>query len=106
MPRRSYARGSKAWGQDARTGERHLLRELIPDGQTRGLLVTRNSYEPRHPQEGVPDVYDPVALQNPAPNQDRPLIEILMPTVNELTLFENTRIVSTIQLGPITAEVV
>lgn len=105
MPRRSYARGSRAWGQDSRTGERHLLRELIPDGQTRGLLVTRHSYEERHPQEGVPDVYDPVILQNPAPNQDRPLIEILMPTVDQTTFDLLPSISATALMGDIIGEI-
>ena len=106
MPRRSYARGSRAWGQDARTGERHLLRDLGPDGQTRGLMVSSRSYEPRHPQEGVPDVYDPTILANPAPNQDRPIIEIVLPTVNFTTFDPLTAISATAVMGDIVGEIV
>lgn len=105
MPRRSYARGSRAWGQDARTGERHLLRELVPDGQTRGLLVSRQAFEPRHPQEGVPDVYDPTILQNPAPNQDRPIIEIVLPTVDNITFDPLTAISASAVMGEIIGEI-
>lgn len=79
MRSRRYARGRMAWGQDARTGERVLLRDLVRDGQT-GLPVTRESYEPEHPQETPPDVFDPQVLRRPAPDRDRPAYHVSWPT--------------------------
>ena len=75
-----YARDHKAWGQDAKTGRRVYLRDLVRDGQT-GLPVTRESYDPKHPQERPIDVYDPETLRRPAPDQDIPLGLITLPTV-------------------------
>lgn len=79
MPaRRGYARGTKAWGHDARTGERTLLRNLVRDGQT-GLPVLPKNWEPRHPQEIPVYVEDPEALRAPAPNLDQQLYIAPMP---------------------------
>ena len=70
MARRAYARGDRAWGRCARTGERVLLKDLVRDGQT-GLLVTREAYEPKHPQEKPPrNIFDPQTLRRPAPDND------------------------------------
>lgn len=42
---------------------------MVRDGQT-GLLVTREAYEPKHPQEKAPEVFDPQVLRRPAPDTD------------------------------------
>lgn len=69
--RRRWAKGTRAWGQDARTGERTLLKNLVRDGNT-GLPVLPSSYEPRHPQETPVRADDVEALRRPAPDLDRP----------------------------------
>lgn len=67
---RSYAKGSRAWGLCQRSGERHLLKDLIPDGRFPHLLVHPTWWEPKHPQEIIVDVIDPVALAHPSPDQN------------------------------------
>lgn len=64
-----YARGSKAWGECARSGQRMLLLDMVEDPRT-GLLVAPDwaeQPEPRPPE----DIYDGVALERPAPDLDR-----------------------------------
>jgi hypothetical protein len=77
--RRAYARGTRAWGYDARTGERLLLRDMVKDGNT-GLPVSRRSYEPKHPQETPVSVFDPQVLRRPAPDNDAPIYTVSWPT--------------------------
>lgn len=50
---------------------RYLLKELRPDGQEPGLLVCDPCWEPKHPQEKIKPIVDPVALRRPAPEQSR-----------------------------------
>lgn len=68
--RAQYAFGSRAWGQCQRCGDQELLRKMVTDGHIRGLLVCRECYEPRHPQESLVDVTDPQSLRRPAPELD------------------------------------
>lgn len=63
----TYAKGKKAWGICQRSGARHLLSELIPDGRVPGILVHPSWYEPAQPQEQSVDVTDPIALRHPSP---------------------------------------
>lgn len=67
-----YARGSRAWGECQRSGRKMLLRDMVEDGQVQGLLVDPEYYEPKHPQEAVPLVDDPIALYKPAPELSEP----------------------------------
>lgn len=70
MRGRIYARGHKAWGICARSGKRVYLRDMVTDGQT-GLLVAKDEYDPKHPQETPVIVDDPIALYRPAPDDRR-----------------------------------
>lgn len=70
MTQRRHAKGDKAWGECGRSGERHLLRDLIFDGHIPGMLVHPNWWEPQHPQETLAEVYDPIALEHPSPRLD------------------------------------
>lgn len=67
-----YARGERAWGECGRSGKRVLRKDMVEDGQRRGLLVAQEWYEPRHPQERVKNVTDAEALYKPAPDQSKP----------------------------------
>ena len=66
-----YARGHKAVGWCERCGDKYLLKELVYDGQFPDLLVCRPCYDPKHPQEYLPDVKDPVTLYDPTGDLDR-----------------------------------
>lgn len=64
---KKYARGHAAWGECARSGRRMLLRDMVFDGQFPNLRVDPAWFEPKHPQEQLKRVDDPVALWRPAP---------------------------------------
>lgn len=67
-----YARGKKAYGECGRSGKRVRLSDMVEDGQTEGMLVAADWYEPKHPQEIEPDLTDPEALARPAPELSTP----------------------------------
>jgi len=69
---KKYARGHAAWGECGRCGGRALLKELVFDGHMPNLRVHGSCYEPRHPQETLPRMDDPVALYRPAPENLNP----------------------------------
>jgi len=95
-----YAKGKRAWGQDARTGERTLLKNLVRDGNT-GLPVLPKNYEPKHPQEFPVPIYDPVALRRPAPDQDRVGEALEWPTIPLDSLFQpNPPLIAIASLTP------
>lgn len=64
---REYARGDHAWGECGRCAGRALLKDLIFDGQLPNIRVHPECYEPKHPQERLVAVDDPVALWRPSP---------------------------------------
>jgi hypothetical protein len=64
---RKYAVGRKAWFICGRCGQRGLYIESVFDGQTANLRVHKECYEPKHPQEFLPKVVDPIALWRPSP---------------------------------------
>lgn len=66
---RRYARGKRAWGICGRCGGRALLNELVFDGHLPNMRVHQACWEPKHPQESLPRVADPIALWRPAPEQ-------------------------------------
>jgi len=69
---RRYARGSKAWGECQRSGQRYLADELIEDGHIPGLLVHPDWYEPPHPREEIPiPGDDPQLIRYPSPKLDK-----------------------------------
>lgn len=63
-----FARGSRAWGECARSGKRMLLKDMVEDPRT-GLLVAPDWAEPLDPRPPT-DIYDGVALHRPAPDLD------------------------------------
>lgn len=68
----SYARGSRAWGECQRCGERLLLNRMVGDGYVKGLRVCPPCYDPPHPQERPIALHDPQALYRPAPELSVP----------------------------------
>jgi hypothetical protein len=67
----AYAKGKWALGECRRSGRKMLLRNMVADGYYPNLIVDPQWYEPKHPQESLPKVRDPVSLFRPAPDQDR-----------------------------------
>jgi hypothetical protein len=62
-----YATGKNALAECQRSGQKMRYRDLVEDGHVPGLLVCRDWWEPKHPQEIPITVTDPVALYRPAP---------------------------------------
>jgi hypothetical protein len=67
----AYAKGKWALGECRRSGRKMLLRNMVADGYYPNLIVDPEWYEPKHPQESLPKVRDPVSLFRPAPDQDK-----------------------------------
>lgn len=65
--RRRFARGKHALAECQRSGQKMRYRDLVEDGQTPGLRVHPDWYEPRHPQEFPVITHDPQALYRPSP---------------------------------------
>lgn len=64
---KKYARGEEAWGECGRCAKRDYLRNLVFDGYYPNMRVCSECYEPKHPQENLKRIDDPVALWRPAP---------------------------------------
>lgn len=86
MAGRSYARGRWAVGICQRSGRKMLLRDMIADGYYPNLIVDPAYYEPKHPQESLPALEDPVALYRPAPDDDN-VSALLILTQGEVGTF-------------------
>lgn len=63
-----YARGSRAWGECARSGKKMLLKNMVEDPLTH-LLVDPAWAEPPLMRPAV-DIIDGTALERPAPDLD------------------------------------
>lgn len=66
-----YARGSKAWGLCERSGKKMLLKDMMYDGEWPDMLVSPDEYDPQHPQEYIPDEFDPETLYDPTTDLDK-----------------------------------
>jgi hypothetical protein len=64
---RKYATGNHAWFICQRCGLRGLYRNSVFDGHIANLRVHPECWEPKHPQESLPKVTDPIALWRPSP---------------------------------------
>lgn len=66
-----YAIGYHALAHCERCSIKTLRRRLMYDGQYPDLLVCSSCWDPKHPQESLPPVFDPVTLYDPTGDQDR-----------------------------------
>lgn len=91
----AYAKGKWALGECRRSGRKMLLRNMVADGYYPNLIVDPEWYEPKHPQESLPKVRDPVSLFRPAPDQDRS---------NATIRFDGRQVASGYALGNVTVD--
>lgn len=68
---RRYAKGRNAVAYCERSGKKMLRRELIYDGQYPDLLVAPDEWDPKHPQERLPETADPETIYDATGDQDR-----------------------------------
>ena len=66
-----YARGDHALGLCERCSKKMLLNDMQYDGQYNDLLVCPDCWDPKHPQEYLPEVHDPVTLLDPTGDGDK-----------------------------------
>ena len=67
----SYARGINAVAICERCSKKSYRRELVYDGQYPDLLVCADCWDPKHPQEYLPPVTDPITIYDPTGDPDR-----------------------------------
>lgn len=79
-----YARGHNALGHCGRCSKKMLLRHMVYDGQIPDLLVCKPCWDPKHPQEYLPDVFDPVTLYDPTGDTEKASNELVI-SLDQLT---------------------
>jgi len=67
----NYARGHNALGICERCSKKMLRRKMVYDGQYPDLLVCPECWDPKHPQEYLPPVTDPVTIYDPTGDPDK-----------------------------------
>ena len=72
----NYATGAHALGMCERCSKKTLLRKLVYDGQFPDLLVCSECWDPKHPQEYLPEVTDPITLYDPTGDPDAPVANL------------------------------
>lgn len=87
LPR--YARGSRAWGECARSGQRMLLKDMVEDPLT-GLMVAPDWCEPPLMRPAT-DIFDGVQLERPAPDLDQVDVTIYLGQIVDPASGEPTR---------------
>jgi hypothetical protein len=66
-----YARGRNAIGICERCSHKMLRRLMVYDGQFPDLLVCPDCWDPKHPQEYLTAVTDPVTIYDPTGDPDK-----------------------------------
>lgn len=66
-----YARGEKAVAICERCAKKVPYKSLRYDGQYPDLQVCPECWDPKHPQEYLEDVFDPITLRDPTGDPDR-----------------------------------
>lgn len=66
-----YAVGYHAIAHCKRCGDLVLRRKLVYDGEFPDLLVCTDCWDPQHPQNYLPDVYDPETIFRPTGDLER-----------------------------------
>lgn len=72
-----YARGDNAVAICERCSKKTLRRYLVYDGQYPDMLVCTDCWDPKHPQEYLPDVSDPVTIYDPTGDPEKIAANIL-----------------------------
>ena len=65
-----YAKGEMAWGRCQRCGDRVKYKELLSDGQVKGLKVCNGCFDIKHPTERPFRNTEGIALKKPSPDND------------------------------------
>jgi len=101
-----WARGRRAWGEDARSGKRLLRKDMIEDGYVPGLLVAPDEYDPPHPQDKPVKVSDAMAIRRPAPRRDK-ASDVYGPDerFDDEQLTRKEPLAATASLGPVSIQV-
>jgi len=68
---RGYASGRNAVAICDRCAKKIPYRELQYDGQVPELSVCPDCWDPKHPQEYLPDTFDPITLYDPTGDPDK-----------------------------------
>ncbi|KKN55456.1 hypothetical protein LCGC14_0582260 [marine sediment metagenome] len=66
-----YARGHHAIAHCKRCGNKVLRRHLVFDGHFPDLLVCTDCFDPKHPQDYLPDIHDPETIYKPTGDLDK-----------------------------------
>jgi len=90
--RGGYAVGRKAIGLCERSGKKMLRRTMVYDGQFPDLLVAPDEWDPKHPQEYLPDVTDPVVIYDPTGDTDKVAANTLVISIPLLDWTTNDRV--------------
>ncbi len=69
--RGGYARGYWSLGICERCSVKMLRRLMVYDGQFPDLLVCSDCWDPKHPQEYLPPVTDPIVIYDPTGDPDK-----------------------------------
>lgn len=67
-----YAVGYHAIAHCKRCGDLTLRRLLVYDGHFPDLLVCTDCWDPKHPQDYLPDIHDPETIYKPTGDLDEP----------------------------------
>ena len=67
-----YAVGYHAIAHCKRCGDLTLRRWLVYDGHFPDLLVCTDCWDPKHPQDYLPDIHDPETIYKPTGDLDEP----------------------------------
>jgi len=90
--RGGHAVGRNAIGICERSGKKMLRRKMVYDGQYPDLLVAPEEWDPKHPQEYLPDVGDPVTIYDPTGDPDKVAANTLVISIPLLDWQLNNRV--------------
>lgn len=90
--RGGYAIGRRAIGICERSGKKMLRRLMVYDGQYPDLLVAPDEWDPKHPQEYLPDVTDPVVIYDPTGDTDKVAANTLVISIPLLDWITSDRV--------------
>ena len=72
------------WGVCQRTERKVPLRDLVEDGEIRGLLVTRDDADRDHSQKYVRAIHDPTPIHRPSPQTESESVSLRIGTLGSV----------------------